>query len=162
MILFSAERLAFYHGFFPAWTLKIPLIFLNNLKNIIYLNLQTCHSRKYCKDMYEGRRKKSVMCVCVCVCTYAWKCSKYGEGSSGKWKAHNSEWKLQSSAFKWECFTFDQQCASPSHRPSNINTRKLCVLVAQSCPTLCNPMPSNINTKELEQKNLIRISILKF
>ena len=82
------------------------------------------------------------MCVCVCVCvcvrTYACKGSKYGEGSSGKWKAHNSEWKLQSSAFKWEYFTIDQQCASPSHRPSNINT------------------------KGLEQKNLIRISILKF
>ena len=38
--------------------------------------------------------------------------------------------------------------------PCNVNTKKLGVLVAQLCPTLCDPMPSNINIKELGQKKI--------
>ena len=94
------------------------------------------------------------VCMCVCVCVYL---TLARVASMEKGHLVNEESTIQNES---SCLLLLSgnilaliRDVHPLDRPSNINTKKLCV-GRSSCPTLCDPMPSNISIKELGLKKI--------
>ena len=96
------------------------------------------------------------MCVCVCVCVCVLTLARVASMEKGH--LVNEKHAIQNET---SCLLLLSGNILPLIRdvhlldtglPFNVNTKKLCVFFTQSCPTLCDPVPSNINIKELGQK----------